>query len=134
METGKKKIEDTVLTSKDYYTGNGNIKKAGVEIEYSQDQIDELVKCASDPVYFIKNYVKIVTLDKGLTDFDMYDFQERIVSTIHDNRFTICKIPRQSGKCLVSDSNLTIRNKKTGLIEKISIGNLFDRLQGSQTV
>jgi hypothetical protein len=129
MEAEKKKIEDTVLSNKDYYTGNGNIKKAGVEIQYSQDQIDELVKCSNDPVYFIKNYVKIVTLDKGLTDFDMYDFQERIVSTIHDNRFTICKIPRQSGKCVETNTLVTVRNKKTGNIEKITVGNLFDRIQ-----
>ena len=51
-----------------------------------------------DPIYFVKNYIKIVSLDEGLVPFEMYDFQEDIVNTIHDNRFTICKLPRQSGK------------------------------------
>ena len=51
-----------------------------------------------NPIYFIKNYIKIVSLDEGLVPFKMYDFQEDIVDTIHNNRFTICKMPRQSGK------------------------------------
>ena len=50
------------------------------------------------PYNFIKNYIKIVSLDHGLVPFELYDFQEDIVNTIHDNRFTICKLPRQSGK------------------------------------
>ena len=51
-----------------------------------------------DPIYFIKNYIKIVSLDEGLVPFKLYDFQENIVETIHNDRFTICKMPRQSGK------------------------------------
>ena len=36
----------------------------------------------------------------------MYNFQKHIVRTIHDNRFTICKLPRQSGKSTVTISYL----------------------------
>ena len=28
----------------------------------------------------------------------MYPFQKEMVGTFHNNRFTICKLPRQSGK------------------------------------
>ena len=28
----------------------------------------------------------------------MFPFQKEMVGTIHNNRFTICKLPRQSGK------------------------------------
>jgi hypothetical protein len=51
-----------------------------------------------DPIYFIKNYIKIVNIDEGLVPFNMYGFQERMVDTFHNNRFSICKLPRQSGK------------------------------------
>jgi len=51
-----------------------------------------------DPLYFIQNYVRIVSLDEGLVPFKMYDFQKEMVGTFHKNRFTICKLPRQSGK------------------------------------
>ena len=56
------------------------------------------MKCAKDPIYFIKNYVRIVSLDEGLVPFEMYDFQEDIVNKVHNNRFVIAKLPRQTGK------------------------------------
>ena len=40
----------------------------------------------------MENYVRIVSLDEGLVIHRMYDFQKKIVQTIHDNRFTICKL------------------------------------------
>jgi hypothetical protein len=50
--------------------------------------------------------LKIVTIDKGLVPFEMYDFQRTMVDTFHDNRFTICKLPRQSGKSTIIVSYL----------------------------
>jgi hypothetical protein len=80
------------------YLGNPLLKKAGTHEEFTEEQIAEYIKCSNDPVYFILNYVKIVNVDKGLIPFEMYDFQENIVNTIHNNRFAIAKLPRQSGK------------------------------------
>lgn len=80
------------------YLGNPNLKGPGVKIEFTKEQIDEYLKCANDPVYFIKNYIKIVTLDKGLVPFNLYDYQEDMVRKFHDNRYIIAKLPRQSGK------------------------------------
>ena len=80
------------------YLGNPNLKKVNVKVEFTEEQIIEFDKCSKDPLYFIQNYVRIVSLDEGLVPFKMYDFQKDIVGTIHNNRFTICKLPRQSGK------------------------------------
>ena len=80
------------------YLGNPNLKGPGVKIEFTKEQVEEYVKCANDPIYFTKNYVKIVTLDKGLVPFELYDYQKDIISKIHDNRYVIAKLPRQSGK------------------------------------
>ncbi len=80
------------------YLGNPNLKRANVQVSFTPEQVQEYVKCSQDPIYFIKNYVKIVSLDKGLINFDMFDFQELFVNTINDNRFTIGKMPRQCGK------------------------------------
>ena len=80
------------------YLGNPNLKKVNVPVEFTQEQIQEFDNCSKDPLYFIQNYVKIVSLDDGLIPFKMYGFQKEIVGTIHNNRFTICKLPRQSGK------------------------------------
>jgi hypothetical protein len=80
------------------YLGNPNLKKVNVAVEFTQEQIQEFDRCSKDPLYFIQNYVKIVSLDEGLVPFTMYDFQKEMVGTMHNNRFTICKLPRQSGK------------------------------------
>jgi len=82
----------------DVYLGNPLLKKANTQIEFTQEQIIEFVKCKEDPVYFAKNYIKIVTLDKGLQPFELYPFQEKLVNNFHQHRFNICKMPRQTGK------------------------------------
>tara|TARA_B100000427_G_scaffold236999_1_gene199892 strand:+ start:217 stop:1860 length:1644 start_codon:yes stop_codon:yes gene_type:complete len=84
--------------SESVYLGNPNLKKANVAQEWTKDEIKEYSKCMKDPIYFIRTYIRIVSLDEGLVPFEMYDFQKEMVGTFHNNRFTICKLPRQSGK------------------------------------
>ena len=90
----------------DAYLGNPNLKKVNTPVEFTKEQIIEYQKCAEDPIYFMVNYIRIVSLDEGLVPFKMYDFQKHIVRTIHNNRFTICKLPRQSGKSTTTVSYL----------------------------
>ena len=80
------------------YLGNPNLKRANVDQEWSEEEIKEYAKCMKDPIYFIQEYIRIVSIDEGLVPFKMYDFQKEMVGTFHNNRFTICKLPRQSGK------------------------------------
>ena len=80
------------------YLGNPNLKKVNTQIEFTQENIQEYLKCKDNPVYFAQNYVKIVTLDHGLQPFKTYDFQERLINNFYQNRFNICKMPRQTGK------------------------------------
>ena len=90
----------------DQYLGNPNLKKGHTKSRFTKKQIEEVIKCLDDPKYFIKKYLKIVTIDKGLVPFDMYKFQEKMVDTFHENRFSICKLPRQSGKSTIIVSYL----------------------------
>ena len=80
------------------YLGNPNLKKANTPIEFTEEQIIEFVRCKQDPVYFAENYIKIVNVDRGLIPFEMYEFQKKLIRNFHDNRFNICKMPRQTGK------------------------------------
>jgi hypothetical protein len=86
------------MDNKDSYRDNPLLKKAGVNVEYSQEQIDEYIKCARDPIYFAKTYIKIVNVDEGLINFAMWPFQEKMLKLFEDNRFVITKCPRQVGK------------------------------------
>ena len=82
----------------DVYLGNPNLKKANTPIEFTKEQVAEFIKCKKDPVYFAAKYVKIVSLDEGLVPFNMYKFQKKLIRNFHNNRFNICKMPRQTGK------------------------------------
>jgi hypothetical protein len=84
--------------SDNIYLGNPNLKKANTPIEFTQENIEEFMKCKEDPVYFSKNYIKIVSLDEGLVNFKPYKFQEKLIRNFHNHRFNICKMPRQTGK------------------------------------
>ena len=87
-----------MLQSGNNYLGNPNLKRANVPVEWTEEQVTEYTKCMDNPLYFIESYIKIVSLDEGLVPFKLYDFQKDMVGTFHKNRFTICKLPRQSGK------------------------------------
>jgi hypothetical protein len=91
-------IEDIQLKQKDAYLSNPNLKRANTTIQWTEDQVIEFLKCKDDPVYFAKNYLKIVSLDHGLVPFNLYPFQEKLIENFHRNRFNICKMPRQTGK------------------------------------
>jgi hypothetical protein len=80
------------------YLGNPNLKKVNTPIEFTEENIIEFLKCKDDPVYFANNYIKIVSLDEGLTQFSPYHFQEKLIRRFHEHRFNICKMPRQTGK------------------------------------
>jgi len=82
----------------DHYLGNPLLKKSNVPVEWTKENILEYQKCMEDPLHFIQNYIRIVSLDEGLVPFTMFPFQKDMVGTIHNNRFTICRMPRQSGK------------------------------------
>ena len=88
------------------YLGNPNLKKANVKVEWTEEQLLEYKKCMDNPQYFIEEYVKIISLDEGLIQFKMYPFQKEMIGTFHKNRFTICKLPRQSGKSTIMISYL----------------------------
>ena len=88
----------TIKESDNQYLGNPNLKKTNVPFEYTEEQVAEYAKCMRDPLYFIQTYMRIVSLDEGLVPFNMYNFQKEMGVTFLNNRFTICKLPRQSGK------------------------------------
>jgi Terminase large subunit, T4likevirus-type, N-terminal/Terminase RNaseH-like domain len=86
-----------MATSKLSYRDNPKLKRVGVQVQWTREQIEEYQKCATDYLYFSK-YVTIISLDNGIIPFDMYDFQKDMIKTFDENRFVIVKCPRQVGK------------------------------------
>ncbi len=84
------------------YHGNPNLKPLAYQHDFSKEEIAEYIKCREDPVYFIENYVKIITLDKGLQPFKLYPCQKEKVKCIMDNRRVVLMEGRQQGKTVTS--------------------------------
>ena len=94
------------MPQSDVYLGNPNLKKANTEIQFTEENVKEFLKCKDDPVYFARQYIKIVNVDEGLVPFTMWPFQEKLIKNFHKNRFNICMMPRQTGKSTTSVSYL----------------------------
>lgn len=81
---------------------NPQLKRAHAQDEYTPEMIQELARCKKDPVYFIRTYVKVQHPKRGIVPFDLYEYQERFIRHMNDNRFTITLQPRQCGKTLTA--------------------------------
>lgn len=129
-------------SKRENYLGNVNLKRAFVPTEFTQEQIKEFIKCSKDCKYFIENYCKIVNVDEGIVGFKLFDFQQDIVVKVIDNRFVICKMPRQYGKTTTIAATLlwyvifhenysiaVLAHKQTHSIEILSrVQNMYEHL------
>ena len=84
-----------------HYLGNPKLKRVNMAMQLTEDQVREYVKCAENPEYFIENYVKIITLDKGFVQISLYPFQKDVVNDINNNRRVVVKAGRQVGKTTI---------------------------------
>lgn len=87
-----------ISTGSKFYNANPALKAANVPVQFTQDQIAEYIRCKNDPCYFIKNYCKIISLDRGLINFELFDYQVRFIETIHKENRIVSMQPRQMGK------------------------------------
>ena len=86
----------------DGYLGNPNVKRDGIVTSWTQEEIIEYQKCMKDPIHFAREYCKVISLDEGLVDFDLYPYQEKMFQSFNENRFNIVLACRQSGKSISS--------------------------------
>lgn len=91
-----------LINQNESYLGNPNVKRDGVQHQFTEEEVKEYVKCGKDPVYFCKTYLKVISLDDGLVPFDLYPYQEQMFKHFNDNRFSIVLACRQSGKSISS--------------------------------
>ena len=108
-----------------FYQANPNLKAIGVNLQYTKEQIEEYIKCKEDPIYFIKNYIKIISLDKGLINFELFDYQINFIKAVHENRRVIGMFPRQMGKCLSLNTKVKLKQKSTGKVVEVTLGEFY---------
>ncbi len=86
----------------DSYLGNRLLKPTNVPQQFTKKEVEEYVKCRDDIIYFLKKYVQVIHVDKGLVPFDLYDYQQDLINTLNEHRYVIVKSARQSGKSVTS--------------------------------
>ena len=91
-----------LINQNESYLGNPNVKRDGVQHQFTEEEVKEYVKCGKDPVYFCRTYLKVISLDEGLVPFELYPYQEQMFKHFNDNRFSIVLACRQSGKSISS--------------------------------
>lgn len=111
------------------YMNNELLKAHGVSLPMTQEQIDEITRVSNDILYFVKNYVKIMTLGKGVQYFALHDYQEEWIEACQNNRFVMGKWSRQSGKCVSPETTIRVRNKQTGEEKTVTIKDFFDSIK-----
>lgn len=94
-----------------FYKNDATLPALGSTHNYTEDEAREIIKCKRDPAYFIKNYIRVNNLDKGIVPFVLYPYQEKLIEQYHNNRFCLSMLGRQMGKCLTGDSKIRIRDK-----------------------
>ena len=70
-------------------------------MSYTVEQIEEFKKCAdpkTGPRYFLENFFHIQHPTRGGIKYDPYEYQERLIDTYHNYRYSISMMPRQTGK------------------------------------
>lgn len=105
-----------------FWHGQPQYRDAGVAFEYTDEELEELDKCANDCMYFVKNYCKFKN-DKGVTLVKLRDYQERLLNILGAEQWdevsetVIPKNPkivlmqsRQTGKCVTLDAEVEVRD------------------------
>ena len=109
---------------------NKYVIRPNSEVEYTKEDIKELYRCSKDINAFIP-YIRIINLDQGEIPFVPHDYQHEMINLFANTRYSVILASRQSGKCVRTDTIIKIRNKTTGKVEEISIGNFLQRVDNS---
>ena len=116
------------------YMGNPNLRAARSTRAFSPEELKELMLCSEDIIYFAENYCTIITLD-GKEHIKLYTYQKDLLDIMQngkpeeDKYNSIVLSPRQSGKCLTEEAEVTIRDDISGEIRNVEIGALHEELK-----
>lgn len=102
-----------------FHENDPELRSGNVLFEYTELELEEIKKCASDVVYFADKYCKVMT-DEGIRQIALRDYQTQILKQYQKHRKNIFVSPRQSGKCLLPTTKIIIsNNKKVSILSMI---------------
>jgi len=118
---------EDIIVDGSFYKGNENLLRGNSQFKWTESMIEELKLCNKSILHFAEQYFYITTLDEGKKKIELYKYQKRLLKAFKNERFNIVLSSRQSGKCLASNTLIKIKNKITGEIEEITIGEFYNK-------
>lgn len=82
--------ESFLADKNNFYYSNEKLKRAGLKLQFTDQQIQEIKKCKNDMFYFIENYVKIISTQQGgMVPMKLFPYQRELLGKYRDNRYVI---------------------------------------------
>ena len=122
-------LRNDVNMKTSFYQGNPKLKRANVKENLTKWEQREIKRCKSNITYFVENYLKVVHVDRGLVPLELYPYQKELIQHFDDNRFNMVVSARQSGKCVDFLTNIRLKNKQSGKIEDVPIGEFYNTIK-----
>ena len=107
-----------------FYQGNVNFRNGNINFKYTPEEQEEIVRCASDVLYFADKYCHAMT-DEGIRKINLRPYQQDMLKNFQDHRYVIMLASRQIGKCVLYNSKIEIYDTLKKGYFKMSIGNLY---------
>jgi hypothetical protein len=95
-----KEIEELNLGSS-HYMGNENLPRKGATFTWTEEMLAEVRSCADSILRFAQEHFYITVLDQGKEKIKLFEFQQKILQMLKDNRFSVILASRQMGKSTV---------------------------------
>lgn len=124
------KINDGVVIKRyqnPWFENQLGVRRTGITFAWTDEEIQEWVKCAKDIYYFAEKYCKVKTEEGNITNIKLRDYQYKILDLYTKNRFSILMGSRQIGKCVTFN---TLVDLESG--EKVRIGILYYTIQSME--
>ena len=90
------KIYDSLKWSKIYHESQAGLRKEDILYRCNSSEEYELVRCSSDPLYFIETHCKVMT-PRGMANIKLRDYQVQLVKDYMENKLNIYAVSRQVG-------------------------------------
>ena len=112
------------LTERLWFKNNPGIRRPGLKFAMTQEEIQEYIKCKLSVYYFAEHFCKIKLEDGSIGQMKLREYQKEIIKLYTENRYSILMASRQSGKCLIFNTLVNLKDKN-GDIFKINLGKLY---------
>lgn len=122
----EKVFGENVTMKEQYYLGNAALPTSASQYEYTPQMISAMKRSMTDIHYFAENFFTIINKDRKRVHIELRPYQNRILKTMRDENRVIMLTSRQIGKCVSSDTKITVRHKITKVIMEIEIGRFFN--------